>query len=242
MSAASGISPRQLRYPLRVSLRWLWSSMSPPSFPPTVPCPGAPFPPRGPSGRFPRFFGTAALRLPAAPPASLRFLRRAVPPLHAWASLPRSTGARSAGLGLAHRGARPATSTETTGSPRFLGNPLCTRALLSDPGGTSRARPLPRFGVAFRQLERRRLPRRNADFGAQSHGPRARCLRFAGRVTPRPRKTRFRLVASLCRAGLVTRWVPSRRFQLIPSSSPRLRLAHPIYSIEVGHFRVSKSI
>ena len=31
-----------------------------------------------------------------------------------------------------------------------------------------------------------------------------RCLRLAARVTPRPRKTRFRLVASLSRAGLAT--------------------------------------
>jgi hypothetical protein len=39
------------------------------------------FPPRGPLGQlFPRFHGTIkALRLPAAPPAALRFLRLAVP-------------------------------------------------------------------------------------------------------------------------------------------------------------------
>ena len=42
--------------------------------------PAPPFPPRGPSGRFPRFIGTIkALRLPVAPPASLRCLRSAVP-------------------------------------------------------------------------------------------------------------------------------------------------------------------
>ena len=33
-------------------------------------------------------------------------------------------------------------------------------------------------------------------FEAQSHGISARCLRFAGWVTPPPRKTRFRLLAS----------------------------------------------
>src|SRR4051794_16700652 len=30
-----------------------------------------------------------------------------------------------------------------------------------------------------------------------------RCLRFAGRVTPPPRKTHFRLLAKHCRAGFV---------------------------------------
>ena len=34
------------------------------------------------------------------------------------------------------------------------------------------------------------------------------------RVTPAPRKTRFRLLARLCRAGLVTRKVPSKGFRL----------------------------
>ena len=50
------------------------------------------------------------------------------------------------------------------------------------------------------------------DFGARSHGMGTRCLRFAGRVTPPPRKTRFRLLAKLCRAGLVTRRVPMKGF------------------------------
>jgi hypothetical protein len=43
------------------------------------------------------------------------------------------------------------------------------------------------------------------NFGAQSHGLFARCLRFAafipGCPVVRPRKTRFRLVVSLCRTG-----------------------------------------
>jgi hypothetical protein len=43
-------------------------------------------------------------------------------------------------------------------------------------------------------------------FEAQSHGPSTRCLRFAGWVAPPPRKTRFRLAASLYRAGLSPCW------------------------------------
>jgi hypothetical protein len=41
--------------------------------------------------------------------------------------------------------------------------------------------------------------------GAHSRGLRAPCVRFAAPVARTPRNTRFRLVASLCRAGLVTR-------------------------------------
>ena len=39
--------------------------------------------------------------------------------------------------------------------------------------------------------------------GLDQHGIGTRCLRFAGRVAPPPRKTRFRLLAKLCRAGFV---------------------------------------
>ncbi len=38
---------------------------------------------------------------------------------------------------------------------------------------------------------------------AQSHGLGTRCLRFAGWITPPPRKTRFRPPATLYRAGLI---------------------------------------
>ena len=42
-----------------------------------------------------------------------------------------------------------------------------------------------------------------SDFGALSHGLLVRCLRFAVPALPdSPRKTRFRLVANLCRTGL----------------------------------------
>ncbi|UCC31936.1 MAG: hypothetical protein JSU86_06590, partial [Phycisphaerales bacterium] len=64
-------------------------------------------------------------------------------------------------------------------------------------------------------------------FEAESHGLFTRCLRLAGWVSPPPRKTRYRLLARLCRAGFVARWVPSKGFCgfYIASSFPRLRLA-----------------
>jgi hypothetical protein len=51
-------------------------------------------------------------------------------------------------------------------------------------------------------LMKRRGLQHKLSFGAQSRGLSTRCLRFAGRVDATPRKTRFRLVANLCRAGL----------------------------------------
>ncbi len=93
------------------------------------------------------------------------------------------------------------------------------RALLSlRPRQDLCARPLPRFDVAFRHSNG--VGSRNeTDFGAQSHGPPTRCLRFAGWITPPPRKTRFRIAGQPFRAGLVTRWVPTKGFR---SSHPPL--------------------
>ena len=108
-------------------------------------------------------------------------------------------------------------SVETTGSPTFLENPNCALALLFDPGRTN----------ASGHAMRRRGPRcvhdegsRIRTFEAQSHGFGTGCLRFAGRVAPTPRKTRFRLLAKLFRAGLITRRVPSKGFTMYPTFDP----------------------
>ena len=61
------------------------------------------------------------------------------------------------------------------------GEPSRTRALVSDPGGTSAPGRLRRSGVAFRVFHRVGS-RDNNPFEAQSHGPHARCLRFAAGV------------------------------------------------------------
>ena len=49
-------------------------------------------------------------------------------------------------------------------------------------------------------------------FEAPSHGLEAGCLRFAGWITPPPRKTRFPVLARLSGAGLVTRRVSMKGF------------------------------
>jgi hypothetical protein len=67
------------------------------------------------------------------------------------------------------------------------------------------------------------------------------CVRFAASVTRSPRNTRFRLVASLCRAGLATRRGAQRasefRYPLISLPLPRLRLAQHNFSdpLFAGH-------
>jgi len=61
---------------------------------------------------------------------------------------------------------------------------------------------------------RRRLPLLNSPFGVPSHGPHARCLRFAARVAPAPRKTRFRLVGQTFAGRDLHPLDPSEDFQI----------------------------
>ncbi len=106
---------------------------------------------------------------------------------------------------------------ETAGSPTFLGNPKCALALLFDPGRTHASGHTMRgHGPRSVHHEGSRI----RTFEAQSHGFGTGCLRFAGRVAPTPRKTRFRLLARLFRTGLVTRRVPSKGFTVYPTCDP----------------------
>jgi len=115
---------------------------------------------------------------------------------------------------------------ESNGPPRFLGNShahmpcsltpveLRCQAIAASPCG------LPPF------IERR-LPR-CGHFEAQSHGLYARCLRFAAPVTRSPRKTRFRSVANLYRAGFIPAGflTPFRDGLRRQSQATKLCLAH----------------
>ena len=74
---------------------------------------------------------------------------------------------------------------------------------------------------------RRRGPRSKQDegsheayFGAQSHGLGTRCLRFAGWITPPPRKTRFWLLARLYQTGLLPAGFQRKVSELLTSSHP----------------------
>jgi hypothetical protein len=155
--------------------------------------------------------------LPSVPPHFVSFAWRYHSKRSCFARM-RPSAAAGGSPGVGHpvppAGSR---SVETTGSPTFLENPDCALALLFDPGRTH----------ASGHAMRRRGPRsvhhegsRIRTFEAQSHGFGTGCLRFAGRVAPTPRKTRFRLLARLFRTGLATRRVPSKGFELYPTSQP----------------------
>ena len=114
---------------------------------------------------------------------------------------------------------------ETTGSPRFLGSPLDYMPCSQIPAGR-RHQAIRCLTYCLPPHLRRRLPRQ-LDVGTQSHGLQPRCLRFAARVTPEPRKTRFRLAANLDRMGLDTHRTPKMVsvIQFIHPPSPSF-LAH----------------
>ena len=156
---------------------------------------------------------------PPVPPRFVAFAWRY--PGRTRGSLPWPPGATGRGPGVGHPVLPPGLAEKAKGSPRFLGNPR-ERALFSDPGGIACARPLRRRDAAFRSLDNVGS-REEIHFGAQSHGPFAGCLRFAVPVARAPRKTRFRPLARLCRAGVGTPQGSIERFpRYIASPFPKL--------------------
>ncbi len=92
---------------------------------------------------------------------------------------------------------------ETTGPPRFLGVP---RARMPRSRTPVESRCLAIHGTSMLPSASMTASASTPEaFGALSRSLRAPCVRFAAPVARTPRNTRFRLVASPCRAGLVTR-------------------------------------
>ncbi len=174
--------------------------MSPACFPPTVWLLDASLPSTGSSRvEFPGFAGTInALRLPAAHLAALRFLRLAIPWEHSRFRSPRRRVLRRRAWGWSP--GRPGRDS-FHGDDRIShvpGEPIVPMPCSSTPAGSA----------CQAVTTRRRGPRSDHDegshtatFEAQSHSFSTGCLRFAGWVTPPPRKTRFRLPARLYRTG-----------------------------------------
>ena len=131
-------------------------------------------------------------------------------------------------------------SVETAGSLRFPSDPRVPTPCSQTPVGPIHAGY---SGVSARPpLQITNGGSRNKDdFGAQSHGIRTRCLRFAGRVAPPPRKTRFRLLAKLCRAGFVHPQGCDERFPSFESLSPFSSLPDARFACPVGAPRSLKN-
>src|SRR5690606_34200567 len=198
-----------------------------PSFPPQVPCLVFAFPPPAPLGcAFAGFDGTTR---------RLRLLRLRPPPSQGDVPLRRALFAPS---GIARLPAAWATSQTAPAPspsqrrnqrpPRFLGNPSLA-CLALRPRWTAGSSPLSAPAMLPSARKTTSAPR-SLHFGAQSRGLLAPCARFAARLAPAPRNTRFQLVASLCWSGTLTRRVPLEAFRQIilhmTSYSSRLGLAH----------------
>jgi hypothetical protein len=165
---------------------------------------------------FPCFTGTTR-RSDAPPPVPPRFVsfawryldctRHSIPPLTRRREL-RSPVAmrltRKAGGGVSRDAAtagqgslKPAPPVSGTfkpgdgGASQVPGESNCGRARLSDPGGTATPDQTRRCDAAF-GFWHRLGSHGYGSLGAQYPGPSTRCLRFAGWITPPPRKTRFR--------------------------------------------------
>lgn len=120
--------------------------MHPTYFPTAVPCYGASLPSTGssPVASSPASNGTIkTLRLPAVPFASLRFLRSAIPREHTALFVSSvATACQATDLELITRYLRPGIlSVETTGPPKFLGNPMVHLRMFFDPGRTACSSP-----------------------------------------------------------------------------------------------------
>jgi hypothetical protein len=118
-------------------------------------------------------------------------------------SLPRPPDASATGLELVTRYLPPGSAEKVEGPPRFLENPKVNVPRSPTPAGSQAPGQLRRCDAAFRCVQNVGS-REFLHFGAQSHGPFTGCLRFATPVTRTSRKTRFRLLAKLCRTGVAT--------------------------------------
>ena len=130
------------------------------------------------------------------------------------------SGRRRAGRGLRGVGVpvpEPELSVETDGSPRFPGTPRVPWPCSPTPAGPSTPG---HCGASARspRLTRTRAPAKSFRGSIARPGHSLSTLRSEGR--PSPRKTRFRLLARLCRAGFVHPQGSDERFLSFESRPP----------------------
>jgi hypothetical protein len=205
--------PRQCRYPLEFRGDGLGTRCSRHLSLARFRCSRLLLPSPGSSrGEFPGFAGTMRSSdfPPRVPLASLPSRAGDRPALASFASTRAERCVSRPGAwspGAPFPGRRRRTRRDLPGSWGTLG----AHAPLSDPGRTRGASLDGVANAAFHQTNGcRLLPLTN--FGALSRGLRPPCVRFAAEVALAPRNTRFRLVAHLCRAGLVHPLGPAKGF------------------------------
>ena len=213
MKAISGQFLRQFRYPLLFRGHGHRVSVYPSCFPPTVHKTASPS-----LHGVPRDGSPASSVLRDAPTPCRPSRRTSFPSLgdtivssHR-SSPPASDVGPRINLELVSRVSRAGISMETAGSPKFLGNPRVHSPCSPTPAGPGTAEWDQVSACLTRppRCPRRRLPRWKFRGSITRPLPSLSTLRSGGH--PPPRKTRFRLLAQLCRAGLVTRRVPTKGF------------------------------
>ena len=169
----------------------------------------------------PRYY--EVLRTPAAHLAALRFpsLGNTIPCACVRSSRKPDAGLRP-GVVLVGNPEPISFGMETTGTPRFLGNPCVSMPCSPTPAGP--AHQAIRCTVAVSVVPITKTPSKRLFRGSIT---RLRHLLSTLRPVglPTGRKTRFRSLAKLSRTGLVTRRVPTKGFSMYPyiaSSFPKL--------------------
>ncbi len=172
--------------------------------------PRPPFPPPGPCGAGSPASPVLRRSSDSLPPVPTPFVSSGAGTTgRSLLSLPSFRRACFDGPGLGSPG-RPhpgSLTVETTGPRRFLRDPMVHAPCSTTPVGPP-CQAITALRCCRRTVRRQRLPR-SEHYGAPSHGPCTRCLRFAGRVTP----THARL-ASGC-------WPDSARRDWLPAGSLR---------------------
>ena len=116
-------------------------------------------------------------------------------------------GARGVGIPVPE----PEMSVETAGSLRFPSDPLVPAPCSWTPVGPKGAKPLRRLGAAPACVNNGGSREQRFRGSIARHWDSLSTLRSGGR--PPPRKTRFRLLARLCRAGFVNPQGCNERFR-----------------------------
>ena len=186
--------------------------MSPPSFPRTRPCSDAPFPPRGSSGWFPRFFGSTKHSdfLPPLPRCFVSFASRYR--RCALGFVPAVARRYSCGPGVVHRNPLTGLIDGDDRISQVPGGPQCERAIALRPRrtvalGHCHASMLPSAFSTTSAPTRTVIPGLNhtarslAVYASQDGSPHRHARLASG------------WLASLVRAGVATRWVPLKGFR-----------------------------